>query len=350
VTPSILAAHNFDPTLSNVTQDLVLLQPLSSLTPAQLAQYNLSPPFAGFHGTVSQSLRPFPQFGAIFNQYAPLGNTWYDSLQVKLTKRFSHGLDLNANYTFQKEEVVGTETQDTAFEVLPAIVNENNLRANKSLSGLSIPHRLVVSGTYVTPRANVYKPLATVMKDWRLGALLTYQSGFPIPAPMALNYPNPAQELSLCEPMSAPLSSCNQIFGNVGYQLRVPGVPLFTKDINSHWNPDTTFILNQAAWTTPTPGQFSPGSPYYHDYRYRRTPTENLSLERIFRIRESKTLSIRCEMYNAFNRTHIPNPSNQLVFPQTVVNGAAVSGFGYASNWINTGGQRTGQLVARFHF
>jgi hypothetical protein len=166
---------------------------------------------------------------------------------------------------------------------------------------------------------------------------------------MALNYPNPAQELSLCEPFST-VFGCNQMFGNSTYMSRVPGVPLFTQNINSHWNPNTTFILNQAAWTNPPPDQFGTGSPYYNNYRYRRTPTENMALERIFRIKESKSLMIRAELNNVFNRTFIPAPFNQMLFPQTKVGGSILYGFGYATNWINTGGQRNGQLVARFQF
>jgi hypothetical protein len=355
VTPAILAAHNFDPTLANLTDDALLTQPLGSLTPTQLAQFKLSPPYAGFVGTVSQSLRPYPQFGGIFMQWAPLGNTWYDALQVKLTKRYSRGLEFNANYTFQKEETIGADTQDTAFMVPPAVVSLNNLRLNKTISGLSLPHRLVISGTYTTPIANVYKPLSVLMKDWQIGAVLTYQSGFPIPAPTALNPLNPAVTLSLCEPMAPNTQMCGGglgMFGvtNIGYMNRVPGASLYTQDINSHWDPNTTFILNKNAWVNPPAGQYPTGSPYYNDYRYRRTPTENISLQRIFRIKESKTLTIRCELYNAFNRTFIPNPSNQMLFPQTVAGGAALAGFGYASNWIGTGGQRTGQLVGRFNF
>ncbi len=76
-----------------------------------------------------------------------------------------------------------------------------------------------------------------------------------------------------------------------------------------------------------------------------------MSLERIFRIRERANLSIRVELNNVFNRTHIPVPSNSMVLPQTTdANGHATSGFGYTSNWINAAGQRTGQLVARFNF
>ena len=51
-------------------------------------------PYASFspNNTVAQSLRPFPQFGNIGVQRAPLGKSWYDSLQAKATKRYSRGL------------------------------------------------------------------------------------------------------------------------------------------------------------------------------------------------------------------------------------------------------------------
>jgi hypothetical protein len=39
--------------------------------------------------TVGQTLRPFPQFGSIPVWWAPVGNNWYDSLQVKVTRRYS---------------------------------------------------------------------------------------------------------------------------------------------------------------------------------------------------------------------------------------------------------------------
>ncbi len=51
-------------------------------------------PYATFPttGTVAQALRPFPQYTNIFTYWNPMGDTWYDALQVKGTKRLSHGL------------------------------------------------------------------------------------------------------------------------------------------------------------------------------------------------------------------------------------------------------------------
>jgi hypothetical protein len=64
------------------------------------------------------------------------------------------------------------------------------------------------------------------------------------------------------------------------------------------------------------------------------------------------SLSIRVELNNMFNRTRIPVPSNSMLLPKAYnpSTGLPSSGFGYTSNYINAGGQRTGQLVARFQF
>jgi hypothetical protein len=161
-------------------------------------------------------------------------------------------------------------------------------------------------------------------------------------APMAANAPyNPAQLLSLS-------GSDVRLFGGAGFQTRVPGVPLYLTDINSKFDPNATFVLNPAAWASPGPGQYG-GSPYYSDYRARRVPAENMSLARIFTVREGMALSLRVELQNVFNRTHIPNASNGIILPQLTRNGVPYSGFGY-SNAINAGGQRTAQIVARFNF
>src|SRR6185369_4542078 len=71
-------------------------------------------PYAGFPltSTVAQSLRPFPQFtNAPTPLWAPLGANWYNSLQVKVIKRLSHGLDLNYNFTWSKTLNRGIEGQ-----------------------------------------------------------------------------------------------------------------------------------------------------------------------------------------------------------------------------------------------
>jgi hypothetical protein len=182
------------------------------------------------------------------------------------------------------------------------------------------------------------KIVSYIVEDWQFGSVLRYGSGLPILAPTANN---------------ALASSLER--GT--FENRVPGVPLFTQDLNCHcFDPSKTFVLNPAAWTEPGPLQFGTSAAYYSDYRYARHPVENVSLGRLFKIREKMSVQIRAEFTNIFNRTYIPNPSStggsvatQLINATT---GQTTSGFGQ----INTvaGGigaaPRSGQLVARFTF
>src|SRR5205085_7605880 len=61
--------------------------------------------------TVMQALVPYPEYTSILHLWGPLGSTKYDSMQMNLTKRYSHGLDLNANFTWSKQFVNGVESE-----------------------------------------------------------------------------------------------------------------------------------------------------------------------------------------------------------------------------------------------
>jgi hypothetical protein len=154
----------------------------------------------------------------------------------------------------------------------------------------------------------------------------------------------------------------NVTFQTGQYQLRVPGQPLYLKDLNCHcFDANTAFVLNPAAWTNPLPGQYG-GPAYSSAFRGERRPVENLGIGRQFRIRERVNFNIRAEFTNIFNRTYLNNPS--LTSPQTAPvcklatggNGACstgqqiVSGFGSINVSTVNAPPRSGQLVARFEF
>jgi len=88
-----------------------------------LAARGFQLPFPGFPVTQNlvQSLVPRPQWGATIPPFLgpPLGKTWYDSLQVTVTKRYSHGLDMQGSFTWGKELALGTNA-DSASPRRPA--------------------------------------------------------------------------------------------------------------------------------------------------------------------------------------------------------------------------------------
>src|SRR5439155_24061996 len=99
-------------------------------------------PYAGYpaRATLAQALRRYPQFSALSVIEAPLGNTWYDSLQMKLTKRYSHGLDLTSTFAWQKELADMGQGYGSGLGQVTGNVNDVfNRRNQKSLSSLSEP-------------------------------------------------------------------------------------------------------------------------------------------------------------------------------------------------------------------
>jgi len=88
--------------INNPTDVGLLTMPLSSA--AVVARGLGSPPYPGFPltQTLAQALRPFPQFTTINVLWDPLGDSWYDALQVKTTKRLSNGLSFVSTFSWQK--------------------------------------------------------------------------------------------------------------------------------------------------------------------------------------------------------------------------------------------------------
>jgi hypothetical protein len=335
LTMANLAKHGID--ITNAADRTLLLTPLSLLSPANAARFPA--PYAGFPmtSTVAQTLRPFPQFGAFNPIWIPTGNTWYDSLQAKVVKRFSHGLDFNYNFTWSKELTLGAETSYWFFS--PVSVNDEYHRnVNKYLSSYSRPLTSVISGSYITPKIFENRILSVLARNWQFGALLRYSSGTPIKVPLSTNQ----------------LSS--QLLRNSATTMnRVPGQPLFTQDLNCHcFDPNTTFVLNPKAWADPGAGNFGSSAAYYNDYRQARHPTENMSLARNFHFGRDQrvSLQIRAEFTNIFNRAFIGAPTSTNAGATQVANsttGQTSSGFGYINT--QTGAvPRAGTLVMRVSF
>ncbi len=308
------------------------------------------PPFAGFPGTltVAQSLRPFPQFSSITPLFAPDGNTWYDSLQAKATQRFSHGLQFTTLFTWAKQFSTAAPLNPGAGTTGGVVVNDvDNRMQNKYLSPYDQPLALTISGGYTTPKIKTNKIVSWVARDWQINALMAYASGLPILAPVAQNNLNT-------------VLLRNNTGSQTSYADRVPGVPLFTENLNCHcFDPNKVFALNPAAWTQPGPGQWGTSSAYYSDYRQARHPNENLGVGRRFPIRERVQLNIRIEFSDIFNRAAMPVPTSTNAAATQVRNAAGVptAGFGFiatgnegAVSNVQLPTSRQGTLVARITF
>ncbi|MCU1337839.1 MAG: Cna B-type protein [Bryobacterales bacterium] len=334
--------------IATAADQQLLISPLNSALAAQRGFAN--PPYAGFPltATVAQSLRPFPQFAAggggggsvgaaggagLTPLWAPLGDSWYESLQVKVTKRLSHGVDFTYAFTWQKTLDIGAES-DSPGGSGGQVNDVFNRSLNKYISVYDRPLVSSFAVNYTTPKLRTNRILSWALSDWQPSAFLGYSSGAPILAPVSTNN----------------LSS--MVFQST-FVNRVPGVPLFTQDLNCHcFDPNKTFVLNPAAWVNPPAGQFGTAAAYYNDYRQQRRPSESMAVGRLFRIREGMTFQIRAEFSNIFNRTEIGNPtSGNILATQTKsTSGQTTAGFGFINTTSVALPPRQGTIVARFRF
>jgi hypothetical protein len=349
ITPDRLKAVGLD---INSPADRTLLTSLLSSSTAAARGFN-KPPYPGFPlgQTVAQALRPFPQFTSIPVYWDPLGKSWYDSLQIKATKRLSHGLFFFSTFAWSKQLSEGSEIGEpnpgtTGNAVFNDVFNRNQ---NKYLSLYDRPYIFNVSLTYTTPSVPWNKALSWALRDWTYGAALEYASG------ALLQVPNAQSNLN------------SYLFQGPSFANRVAGQPLYTVDLNCHcYDPNKTFVLNPNAWTDPAPGQWGASPAYYNDYRAQRHPRENMNFGRTFRIKERATVNIRMEFTNVFNRAYWGSPSGtsltnaqlkQVYFTSGATNGNTSAGFGRvvttspsefgsAANLL----PRQGVLVGRFTF
>jgi hypothetical protein len=364
--------------VTNPADALLLNTPISS--PNVIARFPLltdpNNVYPGFPGSqpLNQALRPYPQWKGIPPFLGPpMGNNWYDSLQVKMTKRFSHGLSAQVAYTWQKELTNGTNSNTSYVTPSAPLINDVfNKDLNKQVSGFSLPQMLVVSFSYTTPKLTAsttgFKLLSALARDWTYSGVLRYQSGQILSTPFSSN--------NLLYNMGRGAANNNPALwgGGSTFLNRVAGQPLFTVDPNSKFDPTTTLVLNQNAWVEPPFGTFGQSAPYFSDFRWQRQPAESMAFGRIFRIREGMQIQIRAEFQNIFNRLFYAAPANGIAgfsatTPTTVTGhgnrlsgttGLLSSGWGYV-NWVNGGGgatvginggaqPRSGQIVARLTF
>jgi len=112
-----------------------------------------------------------PVFSSIFAQDT-IANSGYNSLQASLDKRFAHGLQFTAAYTYSK-----SIDEASSFE---GILNPLPGANNRSLSLFDARHRFVLSYLWNLPVRKYSGVAGKLLDDWSVSGITTYQTGFPI--------------------------------------------------------------------------------------------------------------------------------------------------------------------------
>lgn len=132
-------------------------------------------------GTNINARRFNPDFGLGIAQQVAAGNSWYNSLQVNLSRRYASllgddGLLFQVAYTFSKSitDTAGTDTNRGSLDLL-------DRRFGRGLSSDDVPHRLVGSFVYDLPLSKMVGLNSglgrALFSGWGIGGIYTVESG-----------------------------------------------------------------------------------------------------------------------------------------------------------------------------
>jgi hypothetical protein len=290
---------------------------------------NQQNPFAGLVNSTSvlnrptiaagQLLRPYPQFTGVTVTPPDYGNSSYNSLQLKIVKRFKTGGTLSGNYTWSKN----ISDADTNFGFLEsngvgAIQDYDNVRGSRSLTSFNVAQRVVVSYVADLPfgQGQRWGNHATgvagqLISGWRVNGISTFQSGFPLPL----------------------TASANVLQSSFGAGTTRPNVtPGCNKKINGAAQGRLTEWFNTSCFSEP--GAFAFGTEGRTDNQLVTAGIANYDFSTVKRtkITEGVGLDFSVEFFNIFNRVQFA-PPNEAYNPSTINTPANL--FGVVSSQVN---------------
>ena len=241
---------------------------------------------------------PFQGFSApSFTVLENAGASWYNALNASLERRFSHGLQFLASYTYAR--LLSTDSfASSGANGGNATGDQNNPRQRYGPDSFVRDQRFVLSGVYNLPGpANRGAFLHQIFGGWQLASVVTIQSG----NRLTITATNAANVFGIT-------SDRAQIAPNCTYSQLVNSGPL-----KSH----LTSYFNKSCFTTaPIVGDDKKATTFGNSgIGIVRGPGQanfDISIGKQFPIRwpaERGRLEFRSEFFNAFNHPQFSNPS-----------------------------------------
>jgi hypothetical protein len=229
-----------------------------------------------------QERRPYPQYGN-FQSITNAGNSTYNSIQLKLNKRFSNGLWLLSAFTYSK----AYNDQPEICCASPVPPDSYNIAAEHGPADYDQRYRSVTSFAWDLPFGKGRRfldkegALDAILGGWQLGGIVTIAAGFPFSPATSLDTSNTG--------------------GSGQQQLRPDLVG----------NPDPG-QRTPARWFNPdayaTPAQFTFGNAGRNSLVGPGTRTADLYLQKEFKVGGRARLEVRIEAFNAFNHPNFGLP------------------------------------------
>jgi hypothetical protein len=233
--------------------------------------------------TQQQLLRPYPQFTGITEYNIPVGQSWYNSMQVGINKRLSHGLNFQVNYTWSKwmDAVSYLNNQDLITST-----------PQRTLNVQDTPQRLTVSGNWELPIfKNATGIVGVLLKGWQVNGIFMRELGFPLTAPSG--YYSSGINPALANPTKARyFNTCTITTTGARQNCASADEPY--------------------AWIQQPPSTIRTLSRQLPTIRPPIIPSVDVSLFKAFALRENLHLQFRAEAFNATNSPQLGNPSTSM--------------------------------------
>ncbi len=149
--------------------------------------------------------RPLNRFGrnATTTFISPMGTGQYNGLQAKLERRFSHGLQFNAGYTWSKS-IGPVDNSDSS----PSIKALDYFRLNRVVRSFDRTHNVEISSIWELPFGKGRKwatggPAAAILGGWQVNNILSLMTGTPFTVSASgnsLNLPGSSQQADQVKP------------------------------------------------------------------------------------------------------------------------------------------------------
>jgi len=327
--------------------------------------------------TVAQGLVAFPQYSSVGDGWGEnMQNFSYNSMQITLLQRESHGLTFNVNYTYSKN--IGDDgTFRSGYPIPAAALSGGGQswkadRIDRSWTTISQPQAFNAFGVYKLPigTAGHLWGNSLLMRElvggWALSGTYQYASGLPVVTTWSGGCANAAPNSGACEPDLNPASPdytsgnaringsygtgpLGRIASNLGL---AGGTPIKYIDYTAFKTPtDVSTVSGQ------TTHQYLIGNaPRTRVYNLQNPGSQNLnaSLHRSFPIREGISFVFEADCINVWNKVQISGPgggwsaATNTNSPPTTGAGATSSTYGEVTGISNS--PRDWQFAGHLNF
>jgi len=278
-----------------------------------------------------QARRPFQPYGSIVQGTAS-GNAWYNSLQITMEKRLSHGFTVLANYSLSKSTDNIPLASDVASPMIAAqIAMPYSMPNFKSLdqgpSDFDHRQNLVISYLWRLPAlAHASRPVRQIAGGWAIAGVTTAQTGGPLTLFAGID-----RSLTGISKDSVQLLSQN-VYQSGPCANQAPCVNWLVP--SSFGLPTLGTFGNLGKGTLRGPGMFNTDAGFYKD----------------FMAGEHMTVQFRAEFFNLFNRANFITPCNFSPPGYSAGSlGDTLSGAGFG-NILAAYDPRIGQLALKIRF